>query len=58
MDKDHTSPGFAQFGRLLWMGLGPGLLAITAMYIFVEGTGWNTPANYFYFFTVAVEDAG
>ena len=53
MDKDYSSPGFAQMGRLLWIALGPGILAITAMYIFVEGTGWHTSADYVFFVTLA-----
>jgi hypothetical protein len=53
MKEDQSSPGFAQLGRIVWIALGPGLLAITAMYIFLEGTGWHTPADYIFFAAVA-----
>jgi hypothetical protein len=53
MYEDQSSPGFAQFGRLLWIALGPGVLAISAMYIFLEGTGWYTPADYVFFTALA-----
>jgi hypothetical protein len=53
MDMDQPTPGYAGLGRFVWMALGPGLLAITAMHIFLNGTGWHTPADYFFFATLA-----
>ena len=52
MNKSQSSPGFAQFGRIFWMMLGPGILAVTAMFI-RQGTGWRTPANYIFLITLA-----
>ena len=57
MNKNQSSPGFAQFGRIFWMMLGPGILAITAMYI-RQGTGWHTPANYIFLITLAATILG
>ncbi len=53
MDTNQPTPGYAGLGRLVWMALGPGLLAITAFHIFLNGTGWHTPADYFYFTILA-----
>jgi hypothetical protein len=53
MDKNQSTPQFALFGRLVWMALGPGLLAITAIHIFLNGKGWHTPADYVFFATLA-----
>ena len=49
METDKHTPGFAGLGRLFWMVIGPGLLAITAMHIYLNGTGWHTVADYVYF---------
>lgn len=52
MNKSQSSPRFAQFGRIFWMMLGPGILAVTAVFI-RQGTGWRTPANYIFLITLA-----
>ena len=54
MDNDKSSSGFAALGRLVWMALGPMVLALTTMHIFLNGTGWHTPADYVFFATLAV----
>jgi hypothetical protein len=33
--------------------LGPGVLAVTAMYIYVKGTDWHTATDHFFFITLA-----
>jgi hypothetical protein len=50
--ENEAGPGFAIFGRIIWMGLGPMVLAITTVYIVFQGTGWHTPADYVFFATV------
>ena len=54
MDNDKSPTGFAALGRLVWMALGPMVLAVTTMHIFLNGTGWHTPADYVFFATLAV----
>jgi hypothetical protein len=54
MDTNQPIPSFAGIGRLVWMALGPMVLAITTMHIFLKGTGWHTPADYVFFATLAV----
>jgi hypothetical protein len=53
MDTNQPTPGYAGFGRLFWVVLGPMLLAITTMHIFLNGTGWHTPADYVFFAILA-----
>jgi hypothetical protein len=53
MDDDQHSSGFVQLGRIVWIALGPAVLAISAMYIVERGASWNSPATYFYFVTLA-----
>jgi hypothetical protein len=54
MERNQFTPGSAALGRLLWMALGPAVLVITTMHIFLKGTGWHTPADYVFFATLAV----
>jgi hypothetical protein len=54
MDKNRSTPAFAALGRLVWMVLGPGFLAITTMHIYLYGTGWHTTADYVFFATLGV----
>ncbi len=53
MDTNQHTPGYAGFGRLFWVILGPMLLAITTLHIFLEGTGWHTTADYLFFAILA-----
>jgi hypothetical protein len=54
MEKNQNTPAFAALGRLVWMALGPGFLALVTMHIYLNGTGWHTPADYVFFATVGV----
>ena len=54
MEKNQSAPTFAALGRLVWMALGPGLLAITTMHIYLYGTGWHTIADYVFFAILGV----
>ncbi len=54
MAQNFSSPGYAAFGRLLWMMIGPAVLIITTAHIVLEGEGWNTTADYVFFFVMAV----
>jgi hypothetical protein len=54
MDNDQHSSGFVQLGRIVWIALGPAVLAISAMYIVESGASWRSPASVFYFATLAV----
>jgi hypothetical protein len=49
MDKNQPTSGFVGIGRLIWVALGPAFLALTTSHIFLEGTGWHTPADYVFF---------
>lgn len=53
MEKNQSAPTLA-LGRMVWMALGPGLLAVTTMHIYLKGTGWHTPADYVFFATLAM----
>ena len=53
MDTNATVPAYANWGRLIWMALGPMVLAITTLQIVFNGTGWHTVADYVYFGTLA-----
>jgi hypothetical protein len=53
MDTNQPTPGYAGFGRLFWVVLGPMLLSITTMHIFLNGTGWHTAADYVFFAILA-----
>jgi hypothetical protein len=54
MEKNRSTPLFAALGRLIWMVLGPGFLAIITMHIYLYGTGWHTTADYVFFATLGV----
>jgi hypothetical protein len=54
MEKDHDLSRLWSIGRFVWMVLGPMFLALTANHIFLNGTGWHTPADYVFFATLAV----
>jgi hypothetical protein len=49
MEKNQSTSGFAAFGRLVWMALGPIVLAFTTIHIYLNGTGWRTTADYVFF---------
>ena len=51
---NQSTPLFAPLGRLVWMALGPVILSITTMHLYLKGTGWHTPADYIFFATLAV----
>ena len=53
MDINQPTPGFAGLGRLVWMALGPMFLAVISIHIFLNGTGWHTPADYVFFAILA-----
>jgi hypothetical protein len=54
MEKNRSTPLSTALGRLIWMVLGPGFLAITTMHIYLYGTGWHTTAHYVFFATLGV----
>jgi hypothetical protein len=53
MDMKQPTSGFVGLARLGWAALGPAFLALTTSHIFLEGTGWHTPADYVFFSILA-----
>jgi hypothetical protein len=51
MDKNQPTSGIVGIGRLIWVALGPALLAVATSHIFLEGTGWHTAGDYVLFTT-------
>ena len=54
MDKNHPTSGFVGFGRVIWVVLGPMIMALTTSHIVLNGTGWHTPADYVFFAILGV----
>ena len=43
--NELESSNFAAFARLFWMGIGPGILSVLAVFIVTSTTSWFTFAN-------------
>jgi hypothetical protein len=53
LDTNQSTPGYAGFGRLLWIAFGPAMLAVTTLHIFMNGTGWLTLPDFVFWTIVA-----
>jgi hypothetical protein len=54
MDKNCPTSGFVGLGRVIWVVLGPMIMALTTSHIVLNGTGWHTPADYVFFAILGV----
>jgi hypothetical protein len=49
----QPTPGYALFGRLVWMLLGPMALLLMTIAVLSVGSGWLTAADFGYFAALA-----